>query len=369
MATVSYNGINFVLLEQKGLPFSFFHSIFVNKNDWHNGTIRPEILHHELTHIRQKHSWDILLLELILVLVWFNPFFYRYKKAIRLNHEYLADLAVVNAFPDKQTYQQLLLHTANCSNHVAMTSSFNYLITKKRLLMMLKTTSPVSVGLRKALTIISTLILGFLVSTKIMAQQEKNTPPQKTTDSKRLDTVKPLAWVGQSIGFTTEGVSNELLKEYQALVAKYFNNHEPRSKQADSITEEDRARMEEIFKQMSPEQQGKQSIAFLKPPKPLPKVTPTKEQFEKFKNPKIYGVWINERKVSIEALNNYNHADFSQVFVSKLYGAAKKGRNYTHQLDLMTNDHYKEYFEEASKNKRSMMVLRSPAKTHISGYE
>ncbi|HYO21949.1 MAG TPA: hypothetical protein VER36_06060, partial [Flavisolibacter sp.] len=47
MATVSYNGINFVLLEQKGLPFSFFHSIFVNKNDWHNGTIRPEILHHE----------------------------------------------------------------------------------------------------------------------------------------------------------------------------------------------------------------------------------------------------------------------------------------------------------------------------------
>lgn len=367
--SISYHGSKLILTNQPGLPFSFLHYIFINREEWHAGKIRPEILLHELTHIRQKHSWDILLTELLLIVGWFNPFFYGFKKAIRLNHEFLADAAVVHTFPDKRSYQQLLLQAASNGSHQAMTSSFNYLITKKRLLMMFKTTSPISTGLRQTATVLSTLVLVFLLSTKIMAQQENSAASQKTPNTNKSDTPKMIAWVGQTIGFTKEGVSDDLLKEYQALVAKYFDNDLSPAKQSDNVTEEDRARMEEIFRQMNPEQQGKQRLAFLKPPKPLSKVVPTKTQFEKFKNAKVYGVWIDEKKVSNNILSNYSHTDFSQVFISKLYGAAKKGRTYTHQLDLMTNDHYKKYFEEASKNKRSMMVFRSVNKTKISGYE
>jgi hypothetical protein len=246
-----------------------------------------------------------------------------------------------------------------------MTSTFNYLITKKRLLMMLKKTSPVKAGLHQAITIFFILILTFILSTKIVAQQADKVIENKREATGKQDTLPKIAWVGESIGYTEEGVSEELLKEYQNLVSKYFDTQESPSKQLDNITGEDRARMETIFKQMNRDQQSKQRVTFLKPPKPLPKVVPTKEQFSKFKNQKVYGVWIDTKKVANEVLNNYSHTDFSQVF-SKLHGAAKKGRTYTHQLDLMTNDYYNKYHKEAIQNKRSGIVFRSPAKTRIS---
>lgn len=363
---IAYNNATLILLKKVQLPFSFLHYIFINRNDWQKQTIRPEILRHELTHVKQKHTWDVLLIELLLVAAWFNPFFYGFKKAIRLNHEFLADDAVIHSFPNKRFYQELLLDTASTSSHLAMASTFNFRITKKRLCMLVKTTSPLSIRLRKISVTFCSMLLLFFVSARTIAQHQNGIQEKKISETKTQDTLKPIAWVGQSIGFTKEGVSAELIMEYQALVGKYFDTNESHAKQFDNITEEDRARMEAIFKQMSQEQQSKQRVAFLKPPKPLPKVVPTKTQFEKFKNAKVYGVWIDGKKVTNSILNNYSPTDFSQVFISKLHGGAKKGRSYTHQLDLMTNSYYKEYYEDASNNKRSGMVYRSPNKTRIS---
>jgi hypothetical protein len=96
---------------------------------------------HELTHVTQKHTLDILFIEILKTVFWFSPIFIFYKKAIQLNHEFLADEKVVTSYNNVPFYQSLLLSKANKNPTFYLASNLNYLITKKRLLMMTKTTS------------------------------------------------------------------------------------------------------------------------------------------------------------------------------------------------------------------------------------
>ncbi|MCH5687428.1 M56 family metallopeptidase [Niabella sp. W65] len=93
---------------------------------------------HELAHIRQKHSWDILFLELLKIITWFNPFIYWYKRSVMINHELLADAAVIKQLGDVRSYQVVLLQRAAMQSSLALASSFTFYITKKRLTMLLK---------------------------------------------------------------------------------------------------------------------------------------------------------------------------------------------------------------------------------------
>jgi bla regulator protein blaR1 len=357
-----YQNATLVLCHGCSIPYSFLHYIFLDKEAYESGTIEKEILHHELVHVRQKHSWDILFIELLLSLAWFNPFLYGYKKAIRLNHEFLADDEVVKTFRNTTSYQYLLLNKISSSSHSLLTSSFNYLTTKKRILMMMKTTSPVTIALKQFALLPLVALLIFLFSTKLIAQvinqPAKPVSSEKEQDTIKKDTVKPFVFAGMSVGYTKEGASEELMKEYQHLVNKYKRSDSIQWKDFENVSAEDRSRMEAIYKQMSKEQQSKQVVLFLKNPWPLPKVVPTKEQFNRFKNPDLYGIWLNGKKVPNEELNKYENTDFSQVFVSNLYGAAKKGKRYSYQADLMTNEYYKEYYDKTmAETKKSRMVV------------
>jgi bla regulator protein blaR1 len=84
----------------------------------------------------------------------------------------------------------------------------------------------------------------------------------------------------------------------------------------EGMTEKDRARMQQLFLTMNKGQQTDQDYIMVPPMKPLPKITPTEKELEAYKNPKIYGVWIDGKKVPNAALDKYEAADFSQVQVS-----------------------------------------------------
>ena len=84
-----FKGSKLVLLEEKTLPYAFFNCIYVNENDFYNNQIKNELLEHELLHVNQNHSIDIILIEFLKTIFWFNPIFIFYKKAIQLNHEFL----------------------------------------------------------------------------------------------------------------------------------------------------------------------------------------------------------------------------------------------------------------------------------------
>jgi len=130
-----------ILVEEKTLPHTFLNYIFINRNDYENRKIEGELFTHELTHVHQKHTIDILFIEFLKTIFWFNPILMFYKKAIQLNHEFLADEKVVRSYNNVPFYQNLLLEKASWNSNFYLASNLNFSVTKKRLIMMTKTTS------------------------------------------------------------------------------------------------------------------------------------------------------------------------------------------------------------------------------------
>lgn len=326
---IPFNNSQIVLTNEALSPHSFLNYLFVNNQEYISGGIEKEILFHEYAHIQQRHSYDILLIEILQIVCWFNPFLLMYKKAIQLNHEFLADEAVINTYPNVASYQYLLIEKASKSNTYNLSSSFNYLITKQRLIMMTKSKSPQK-ALFKQLAIIPVLaITVFVFSTKSFAQEKSN------SIQKAKEIVVPA---------TQDGVSQALLDEYEQIVNSKKNKKGIPS--ALKFTELDRKRLETIYLSMSKAQQTKQRVTFVPSLPPFPKSVPTQEQIEAWKNDKIYGVWIDDKRVSNAVLNQYKNTDFAHEFVSKLEkNAINYGKHY-YQINLMTNEGYEKYYKE-----------------------
>lgn len=180
---IDYKNAKLILVPEKTLPHTFLNTIFINEAEYNNRQIEAELYTHELTHVTQKHTLDILFIELLKTVFWFNPIFIFYKKAIQLNHEFLADEKVVTSYNNVPFYQSLLLSKANKNQTFYLASNLNYLITKKRLLMMTKTTSKTQALLKKAMLIPVVTALLFLLCTKVVAQEtnvKKETTPKKS---------------------------------------------------------------------------------------------------------------------------------------------------------------------------------------------
>jgi hypothetical protein len=172
-----------ILVEEKTLPHTFLSSIFINFEDYNNRNIEDELYTHELVHVNQKHTLDILFIEFLKVIFWFNPLLIFYKKAIQLNHEFLADEEIVKTYNNVPFYQNLLLQKGSGNKTIYLASNMNYSVTKKRLIMMTKSTSQKIAVLKKIaiIPILAGLIYFFCV--EVVAQekiinvnsQEKNT--------------------------------------------------------------------------------------------------------------------------------------------------------------------------------------------------
>ena len=179
---IDYKNAKLILVPEKTVPHTFLNTIFINETEYNNREIEAELYTHELTHVTQKHTLDILFIEVLKTVFWFNPIFIFYKKAIQLNHEFLADEKVVTSYNNVPFYQSLLLSKANENQTFYLASNLNYLITKKRLLMMTKTTSKTEALLKKAMLIPVVTALLFLLCTKVVAQEtnvKKETTPAK----------------------------------------------------------------------------------------------------------------------------------------------------------------------------------------------
>ena len=184
---IAYKNAKLILVPEKTLPHTFLNTIFINETEYNNRQIEAELYTHELTHVTQKHTLDILFIELLKTIFWFNPIFIFYKKAIQLNHEFLADEKVVTAYNNVPFYQSLLLSKANENQTFYLASNLNYLITKKRLLMMTKTTSRTKSIAKKIILIplFTGLIIFLCVQT--VAQPANNKDVSSLSEDKRRD--------------------------------------------------------------------------------------------------------------------------------------------------------------------------------------
>jgi uncharacterized membrane-anchored protein len=168
--TRSVDGVKVILTDEAVLPHSFWNAIFVNKTEFEMGKIPSELLIHEKAHLEQRHTLDILFVAVLQTVFWFNPFLSLFRKAIKLNHEFLADEAVNKQFGEVRSYQNLLLEFASNQQTVALASNINYLITKKRLLMMTKEKSPLAMILKVSSVATVSVVLLIAFNSQAVAQ-------------------------------------------------------------------------------------------------------------------------------------------------------------------------------------------------------
>jgi beta-lactamase regulating signal transducer with metallopeptidase domain len=358
---VEVPGAKLVLVPQDIVTYTFLNNIFIPEKSYQNEQLRSEILTHELAHARQLHSLDILLIELLHALMWFNPFLFFYKKAIRLNHEFLADEAVLKEFSDVKSYQLLLLDTILQKQHAGLTSSFNYSITKKRLAMMTKIINLNRQYAKQFATALLAFVLTFTFSDKMYAQVKTGGKlvaealPEVVTIKFDQAPGKPKASTefrhSRLIGKPGPGISQPEVAEFFGTIEKhttYVTNKNGRIDPMVRMEPKLEDRMHALFTKMDRDQlemAADSGITVFQMPIPVKKA-PDEVMFENWKKPDVFGIWINGKHVPNTELDKYKPTDIAEYDLSKLYGGALKGRSYKYQLDLTTNDYFDKTYQK-----------------------
>ena len=120
-------------------PFSWMHYIVMNRSDYETNDV--SILAHERGHIRLYHSWDILLVDLLTALQWFNPAMWMLRSDLRAIHEYEADAAVLSQGINARQYQYLLITKAGGIGGYSLVNGITHSALKNRITMMTNKTS------------------------------------------------------------------------------------------------------------------------------------------------------------------------------------------------------------------------------------
>ena len=169
------SGETLIITETDTAPFSWMKYIVISREDYESGY--SQILTHEKAHIALRHSWDILFVDMITALQWFNPAIWMLKADLRALHEFEADDAVLRSGANIKEYQYLLIRKAVSKSGYSVANSFNHSTLKARITMMLnKKSSRMSAW--KALYVIPLvgISLAATAETKVDYQYEDQQP-------------------------------------------------------------------------------------------------------------------------------------------------------------------------------------------------
>lgn len=225
--SIRYKGTSLVVLVDDVLPHTFLSTIYISKKDYDNKEIVPELFTHELAHANQLHTLDILFIETLKTIFWFNPLLYFYKKAIQLNHEFLADEKVINTTANTVYYQQLLLEKATVGKTFSIASNLNFSLTKKRFIMMTKTTNQTKGILLKFAVLPASVGLLYFLSTETVVLAKTNLvlpakiiEPEITTSTFEINALAPQDSILQQTQFTV--ASKKAVTDPEARKNEYF---------------------------------------------------------------------------------------------------------------------------------------------------
>ena len=141
---------------------SFLHYLLWNECLVLNEKQREQLIEHELCHIRERHSWDLLFMQLMQIILWFHPFVYLIRRDLIQTHEYLADRKAAQQ-SDPNSYQELLL-SQMFGRQLAYTHSFFHQPLKNRIMMLHKQSSRKISALKYGAILPLVLVLGFMIS-------------------------------------------------------------------------------------------------------------------------------------------------------------------------------------------------------------
>jgi len=194
--------IKLVILDRELSPFSFLNYIFVSKN-LQNTPGWEKMLEHERQHIRQGHTFDVLLLEIIAVVQWFNPFFWMFRRALRENHEFLADQAVISHGTAPSWYKQILINQY-VGDQIVIANNFNYSLIKIRIKMMSKMKSRKIANVK---VLVGIVLAASLIA--VFACEQKDSVKTTTSPSEKSATV---TFQGKELQVSGDSATIESLK-------------------------------------------------------------------------------------------------------------------------------------------------------------
>ncbi|MCH6234250.1 M56 family metallopeptidase [Cognataquiflexum rubidum] len=323
-----------VLLDQEIMPFTFLNYLFVNQKTYCGPGLELGILQHELTHIKEKHSIDILLIELLKSVFWFNPIFLLYKKAIQLNHEFLADREVIAGSNDIIQYQKLLISKVIGEEFVFnLSSPINYSVTKNRLIMMKKTTSKRRSLLLKMGMIPVMVLMGAAFSQSTANQSKKSILQDFLV--KDFET-----YINEALSEESDFIIELEKLDIGGAKAAYMKlTADEKSKFTEFPILEDEA-LSYLVELQKAKDRIKVRINFSSPPK---KMSISEDVWTNWLKSKNIEVIVDDKKEDISILSNYSPKDFA---LYEVRGVEKKKflKPEQYRLTLTTHDHFYDKF-------------------------
>ena len=169
---IELNGLKVMDNPEQKVPFSFFHYVVVDSTTFELDEL-DLVLRHEAAHAQQWHTLDILFVELVGVVCWFNPFVWAYKSALKSQHEYAADAAVIHSNVPRNDYFDLILKQIRHQNRLAPVHSFSATAVKSRIRMMMATVQ----GRRRWMRYLSVIpVSALLIVGNSLLASSKNVP-------------------------------------------------------------------------------------------------------------------------------------------------------------------------------------------------
>jgi len=135
----SDESVRIIRVPNSNIACTYFNTVFLG--DQLSGTEEQQIMSHELVHVKQNHSADLLFFEMLKILLWFNPLVYIYQSRLTVLHEFIADAGALKTSKKQSYYQQLLNTAFNTKNISFINQFFNQSLIKKRIVMLQKSKS------------------------------------------------------------------------------------------------------------------------------------------------------------------------------------------------------------------------------------
>ena len=195
------DNVNFIYTNESHVPFSFFNNVFIGTSTSSvtdnevpepvEGNANILIIKHEMSHVKNHHSVDVILMEIMIAFQWFNPFIRMIKNELKSNHEFIADSEAIKNEDEKSNYMMLLLQQCTADDFSTIANNFSFLLTKKRISMITKN-QKVKGSVIKVLLTLPVFALLILLNT-----QCDNTKPN---EEKQSAVVKADENAGQLLG-------------------------------------------------------------------------------------------------------------------------------------------------------------------------
>lgn len=200
-------------------PFSFLNTVFMpdhisDQNEFN------QILAHEKTHIRQRHSIDLIFVQLVAALMWFNPVVWRLIKSLKQTHEYIADKNMLKQGFSLVEYQSLLLRQLISNNSYGLVHYFNLSFIKKRITMMSIKKSGWT-GKFKAIVALSIALLTGMMTAQ--SNTVSDVPALESTEAPSIDKREIKFYIDRLL--ISEGLKFSELKRYKGEFRFEFDNN------------------------------------------------------------------------------------------------------------------------------------------------